>query len=726
MAKSSSQPAVVNAAHVTSTPLIGTNQASTVNLLEGQGAQVLGSAGEMRAFAKAQYDASTPAARKANAEAASVSSPLYDRSENRHKPQADDGDRALLARSVASSQVDQLMGLDVLAEERFGVDAQGNNMGVSIEVDGAQIESQWAEQPGGPKKTCTLEVNYRDPRIQKGLSDLEVLDYVTGQIDRHTGNIVVDPRTGNVKGIDNDLAFPAVDREQMLEREKILMTKAVAGLPKQVSVETAEKVLALSPDRLEQTLRNMPVPNGCDSLSDASIQGARQRLEKLQAALRDPKASGIDVVDQFNDKTYIKALAVQNEKAIASQTFSEGQTMPSFAARPDGSREMPGAPVSQDQESNMADLAQDLSRAPKTSYLGGVALLQVRNDIMSTLSPGTNGMRPPETAPNALRNVPELKKQLQSLADEKAQLMEKLSGYQERLQKLDEPSTGMKMRSLRYGGVDGAKMAFTSKESETTARLREINQQMEKLQPAAAKVGLPMPEAFTKEQKNDYHQTLNAALKEMPKLHAQVSDLNQECTNGPNHGEINGGDMDRILARADRELAEPGNAYGVANSSESSSIAFKKLATDSADNVREGNTRNDFQQVERALIAKHALPAIDREIEGIHRQMDALKYGPMDPKKLADLTQKLKDVQTDINNQQRRVDILLEPAQSVGTAIKDANEELKAEKKSLDLDGGSQEVKEGLKTKDAMKPKKSVSFGDGVADDSAPKVKFKQ
>ena len=39
--------------------------------------------------------------------------------------------------------------------------------------------------------------------------DLQLIDALTGQVDRHGGNIFVDPKTGKVTGIDNDAAFGA-------------------------------------------------------------------------------------------------------------------------------------------------------------------------------------------------------------------------------------------------------------------------------------------------------------------------------------------------------------------------------------------------------------------------------------------------------------------------------------------------------------------------------------
>lgn len=50
-----------------------------------------------------------------------------------------------------------------------------------------------------------------NPLVQQSLSNLYLLDFIAGQVDRHPGNYIVEQDTlGNVlgiKGIDNDLAF---------------------------------------------------------------------------------------------------------------------------------------------------------------------------------------------------------------------------------------------------------------------------------------------------------------------------------------------------------------------------------------------------------------------------------------------------------------------------------------------------------------------------------------
>ncbi len=49
--------------------------------------------------------------------------------------------------------------------------------------------------------------DFENPVTQKEFADLQLIDYLTGQTDRHPGNIYVDSETGEVTGIDNDQAF---------------------------------------------------------------------------------------------------------------------------------------------------------------------------------------------------------------------------------------------------------------------------------------------------------------------------------------------------------------------------------------------------------------------------------------------------------------------------------------------------------------------------------------
>lgn len=74
----------------------------------------------------------------------------------------------MVSRAVASYQLDSLLQLGVVAEEKFGLDEQNRVFGISVLADGAGIQSEFrAEGPGSPKIGCFLNVDYSDPVIQR-------------------------------------------------------------------------------------------------------------------------------------------------------------------------------------------------------------------------------------------------------------------------------------------------------------------------------------------------------------------------------------------------------------------------------------------------------------------------------------------------------------------------------------------------------------------------------
>ncbi len=230
------------------------------------------------------------------------------------------GDRQLLTRAVASHKVDQLLDLNICAEEKFGVDEKGVLYGISIQCDGAGVRSSHGFDDYGEPTTAFLNIDYSDPRIQRGVHDLEALDYLTGQVDRHAGNIFVDPDSGKVTGIDNDAAFPEIDREEMLARSPKMREKAVFGMPQMMHQDTAAKILAASPDELRKQLQAVRPPNGDQGLSEESINGAVQRLKGMQAAIHRAQVGQGDmvIVAEFNEQTYQAAIQRQQSAGSAS------------------------------------------------------------------------------------------------------------------------------------------------------------------------------------------------------------------------------------------------------------------------------------------------------------------------------------------------------------------------------------------------------------------------
>lgn len=205
------------------------------------------------------------------------------------------GDRAAV-RAVMSARADEFFGTNVLATEVFA-EHSGAMGSVSGMAKGTELRSMVKDKNGDDK----TELNYADlsnGEFQKGMSNLNVMDYLTGQVDRHGGNIFVDPKTGKVTGIDNDASFgDEFDGEQGYKSGG----HSVANLPEMMDRATAERIK--SADVLDYLELLDGQEGDAEQLTMSEKMAALERLEKLQAHIEVLEADG-KIVDDWNDDTY--------------------------------------------------------------------------------------------------------------------------------------------------------------------------------------------------------------------------------------------------------------------------------------------------------------------------------------------------------------------------------------------------------------------------------------
>lgn len=217
------------------------------------------------------------------------------------------------ARSVASSRIDKLLGTNVVSQDTFA--KHGGQVGVvSPEVSGRSLsENVYETEASGvsAEKARTKnnaaggmykidgeqtylrngqsfgELDWADPEIQRGFANLQAMDYLSGQLDRHGGNIFVDPQTGKVTGIDNDIAFGS---SYAADFEKRGLDKNL-GMPSMIDGELAERMVMQDPGEYERTLRGKKGDYG--HLNESEVEAAMTRFYRLQAyceeLLADPQ-----------------------------------------------------------------------------------------------------------------------------------------------------------------------------------------------------------------------------------------------------------------------------------------------------------------------------------------------------------------------------------------------------------------------------------------------------
>ena len=197
----------------------------------------------------------------------------------------------MLARQVTSWKVAKLAGFAGLhARERYATDitperpAGGDLVGVSETVEGGRSIRDLADTD--PDQ---LTFRLQDPNVQRQLSTLQMMDAITGQTDRHMGNVMMDGGN-NVRGIDNDQAFPGRNSVGTLMRNTAQSftfgerNRAVAFNQELIDHEAAKRVLKLSP----KDLRNAFVKGSHqdENLNDDELAAAVDRLEMVQAHVR--------------------------------------------------------------------------------------------------------------------------------------------------------------------------------------------------------------------------------------------------------------------------------------------------------------------------------------------------------------------------------------------------------------------------------------------------------
>jgi hypothetical protein len=146
-----------------------------------------------------------------------------------------------------------------------------------------KVNGTWYEAQVFP-----VDIDYGNPVVQKGLSDLQVFDYIIGHADRNAGNWIYE-KQGNtiigVKGIDNDDTFGETWSQA---RSK------TPGIPPIVDISTALSILNAN---FNKDIR--PLLAG---ISDGEINKAAERFAQVQQEVGQRvmagKIASMGVVDQ--------------------------------------------------------------------------------------------------------------------------------------------------------------------------------------------------------------------------------------------------------------------------------------------------------------------------------------------------------------------------------------------------------------------------------------------
>jgi hypothetical protein len=192
-------------------------------------------------------------------------------------------------REVAAFALDRAMGLGMVPQTEFA--EHGGQFGTVQQFVEGDTPAKIREQD--PERWEKLQ---NDPRFQSQRADLQAFDYITGNMDRHTNNLIIqtgpDGELQQIHAIDNGISFAP---QENLPVDGTHMH----GLPEQYNRAMVAKIEALTPELMRKQLEGL--------LSPDEIDAAIQRRNDL---LADVKAKGDDAfVDDWTAEVARRAAA---------------------------------------------------------------------------------------------------------------------------------------------------------------------------------------------------------------------------------------------------------------------------------------------------------------------------------------------------------------------------------------------------------------------------------
>lgn len=185
-------------------------------------------------------------------------------------------------RNVAMSQVGDLLGTpDILARSTTMQLQVGDRIVDGVFMEAAEGVDRDQVRPEDAAASYGEEVYNNGPGL-KSLAELQVLDYICMNGDRHGGNMFYNfskgpnPKFMGVTGIDNDLSFGTVSKRT---NERVQQDTALDDMD-MISERMAERIKKVKPDDLKQTLKDQ-------GLSRQEILAAQERLVRVQNRIED-------------------------------------------------------------------------------------------------------------------------------------------------------------------------------------------------------------------------------------------------------------------------------------------------------------------------------------------------------------------------------------------------------------------------------------------------------
>ena len=181
-------------------------------------------------------------------------------------------------KNCAMTAIAKALDMDVIAD----------SYKMNIVDNGKTIEGVFMEKANGidlinlensEQREKIIKNGFDDPRFLKSISDLQILDYICGNVDRHGGNLCykLDEKGEKVIGVvgfDNDSSFGSTRKDKNSELHLLMSIRNI----KAIDEKTANAVMNMK----EDTLRGILSPY---NLTETEILASIDRLQQVKSAI---------------------------------------------------------------------------------------------------------------------------------------------------------------------------------------------------------------------------------------------------------------------------------------------------------------------------------------------------------------------------------------------------------------------------------------------------------
>ena len=220
-------------------------------------------------------------------------------------------------RNAAMSAVADLLGMP-------SVIARSKPMRI-VDKDGKVVEGTFMEASKGldPKNLSQEVLNVKPDSLEntdgkgfKDIANLQILDYLCGNCDRHSANMRYqfdhNGKLCGVQGIDNDSCFGVLTSKELGKGKQNFIRMTNLFNLKVIPKETRDRVLALDASTLKYALRGY-------GLSEKELRSAGARLETMQTFIREAARRDLEK----NHKKDKKILRVMSDSDFKKASITE-------------------------------------------------------------------------------------------------------------------------------------------------------------------------------------------------------------------------------------------------------------------------------------------------------------------------------------------------------------------------------------------------------------------